>query len=177
MSINSSILGILNTCEISQISDQVEELVVWNVEGDKASLAWLMLFVLAPTYPPLLACSLRAPGWVFPSRLAGDQNLLGSYVDIVLKHWVLVWSSEQIVHSHRRLFGEGFEKGCTQANTPFKDLQDYVHALRFYLEYSLPEPLHKLPQQFILLHFYVLQGTDVLFMLCWAQILFHKGLQ
>ena len=87
-------------------------------------------------------------------------------MNIILEHGVFVCSFEQIVHSHKRLFGEGFKEGYTRADTAFKDLQDDVHAVRFHLEYNLPEQLHKFPQRFILLHFYVLQGTDVLFMSC-----------
>ena len=50
---------------------------------------------------------------------------------------LFVCSFEQIVHSRWRLLSGGYKKGCTQANTHFKNLQDNVHAVRFYLEHNL----------------------------------------
>ena len=71
---------------------------------------------------------------------------MSSCVDIVLKHGIFVCSFEQIIHCCLRLLGEGFKEGCTRADTPFKNLQDDIHAVRFHLEYGLPEPLHEFPQ-------------------------------
>ena len=45
---------------------------------------------------------------------------------------------------------------CAKADTPLKDLEDSVHAVRLYMEYSLLESFYEFPQRFILLHFYVL---------------------
>ena len=66
----------------------------------------------------------------------------------------------------RGLFSEGLEERHARVDTPLKDLEDSVHAVRFYLEYNLPEPFYEFPQRFILLQFYVLHGADILLMPC-----------
>lgn len=142
--------------KIRQISDHGEEPVVRNVEGDKANLAWLLLPILPLSNLPLLAYDLRAPGRVIPSRSIGDHDLLSGCADVVLKHGVFVHSVEQIVYCCWRFFGKRFKKRRTWANTYFENLIDGVHATRFHLEHDIFEPLHKLPQQLILLHIYVL---------------------
>ena len=67
-------------------------------------------------------------------------------MDVILKHGIFVCSFERIVHIHWRLLNEGYKEGCTRANTHFKNLQDNVHVVRFYLEHNLFEPLHEFPQ-------------------------------
>ena len=88
--------------------------------------------------------------------MASDQDLLSGCMDIVLEHGIFVCPTEQIIHSHGGLFSEGLEERRAQADFSLKDLEDSVHAVRFYLEYSLPEPFYEFPQRFILFHFYVL---------------------
>ena len=71
-----------------------------------------------------------------------------------------------MIHSHGGFFSEGLEEWRARAYTPLKDLEDNVHAIRFYLEYSLPKLFYEFPQRFILLYFYFLQGADILLMSC-----------
>ena len=66
----------------------------------------------------------------------------------------------------RGLFSKGLEERRARADTPLKDLEDNIHAVRFYLKYSLPEQFYEFPQRFFLLHFYVLQGADIFLMSC-----------
>ena len=110
----------------------------------------------------VLACGFRVSGWVVPDISTGDQDLLGCCADIVLKHGVLICSFEQIVHRCWGFLGKKFKEWCTRADASFKDLKDDVHATRLYLKHNLSKPLYEFSQWLVLLHLYVLQGTDVL---------------
>ena len=84
-----------------------------------------------------MAYGFKIPNRVVLGKLASDQDLLSGCVDIVFEHGIFVRSFEQTVHSHKGLFSKGLEKRRARADTPLKDLEDNVHAIRFYLEYNL----------------------------------------
>ena len=115
---------------------------------------------------PSLARTFGVPNRIVLSRLASNQDLLSGYANTVFEHGIFVCPYEQVVHSYEGLFSKGLEERCARADTPLKDLEDNVHDVRLYLEYSLLELFYKFPQRFILMHFYVLQGADILLMLC-----------
>ena len=50
-----------------------------------------------------------------------------------------------------RLFCKRLKKWCVQADASLEDLQDDIHTAKLHLEHNLPEPLHVVSKQFILL--------------------------
>ena len=99
----------------------------------------LVLFTLPPTWLSSLARGFGVPNHIVLGRLASDQDLLCSCANIVFYHRIFVRPPEQIIHSHGGLFGKGLEEWRARADAPLKDLEDNVHAIGFYLEYSLPK--------------------------------------
>ena len=90
------------------------------------------------------------------SKSTSNQDLLGGHTDVVFEYGVFFCSFEQVIHHCGRFSSERFKERCSGTNAYFKDLQDGIHTARFYLEHSLPEPLHELSHRFIFLHLYVL---------------------
>lgn len=93
----------------------------------------------------------------------------------MFQHRIFVRALKKIIHSCGGSFGKWFKEWRTQTYATLKNLKDNIHAIGFYLQYSLSKELHELSQGLILLHFYVLQGTDILLMSSWAQVLPHEG--
>ena len=83
------------------------------------------------------------PRHVALGRLANDQDLLCGCADIVLEHRIFVHPSEQVIHSHEVLFNEGLEEWRACVDTSLEDLEDNVHAVRFYQEYSLSKSFYE----------------------------------
>ncbi|RVW17412.1 hypothetical protein CK203_094138 [Vitis vinifera] len=52
--------------------------------------------------------------------------------------------------------------------------EDSIHAANLYLEYGLAKSFHKFPQGFVVSHFYVLEGADILLVSSRAQVLSHE---
>ena len=47
------------------------------------------------------------------------------------------------IHSHGGLFSEGLKEWHAREDTSLKDLEDNVHAVKFYLEYNLLESFYE----------------------------------
>ena len=60
------------------------------------------------------------------------------------------------MHGRWGFFRERLEEGGLWEYAPFENLEDNIHAVRLYLQDSLPKLLHEFSQSDILLHFDVL---------------------
>ena len=114
----------------------------------------------------LIVQGLQVSNFIIFCLLVRDQNLLKSYSSIIFEHNILIRLLKQVVHRDGQLFGEGFKERSAWASVSFKNMENGIHAIRLNLEYHLVEPLHEVPQRFILLHLNVLQGAYILFLAC-----------
>ena len=137
--------------EVWQIMDHWKKSLIWDTEGGQSSLILLMLTNLPLTILSWLVWGLKTSCLVVLGRTIGDQDLLSSCPNIVFEHGVFVCSPKQVIHRCMRLFCKRLKKWCVQADASLEDLQDDIHTAKLHLEHNLPEPLHVVSKQFILL--------------------------
>ena len=130
--------------KVGEFANHWKKLLIWHGERCKRWRLQLTLLTLSTVGWLLLARRFGTSCHVVPSKLSSNQDFLCGCTYIIFQHWVFVRVPEQVVHSYGRFFGEWFKKWCARAYA-LKNLEDNVHDVGFYLQYSLIKSFHEFP--------------------------------